>query len=71
MVRPIITKNKRQIQLNKGRVGVAFVLNQNLKEVREKNLLNKREIIGKTPAKNVRSIILPFKLHSSFSVFFK
>jgi hypothetical protein len=50
IVRP---KNKRQVQSNQVRVpghaGVAFVLNRNLEEVRQKNLQNKREIIRKLP----------------------
>jgi len=61
IVRPRIIKNKRQIQFNKARVqghgGVAFVLNQNLQEVRQKNLLNKREIIRKPLMKKVRLTI--------------
>jgi hypothetical protein len=52
-----VIKNKRQVQLNKprvrGRVGVAFALNQNLKEVRQKNLLNKRAIVRKPLNKKV------------------
>ncbi|CAF3325181.1 unnamed protein product [Rotaria sp. Silwood1] len=49
--RPIRIENKRQVQLNKSHVkdhnGVVSVLNQNLKEIRQKNLLNKREFIRK------------------------
>lgn len=58
----MLPKNQRSIQSNKGhvpsRVGAARVLNRNLQEVRQKNLLNKREAIRKPPTKNVRSIIL-------------
>ena len=38
--------------------GAARVLNQNLQEIRQKNLLNKRELIRKLPAKNVRFVVL-------------
>ncbi|CAF4355954.1 unnamed protein product, partial [Rotaria sp. Silwood2] len=48
--RPIRIENKRQVQLNKPHVknhGVVSELNRNLKEIRHKNLLNKREFIRK------------------------
>ena len=42
---PIAIQNKRQNQSNKARVqGHVVVLNKNLKQIRHKNLLNKREI---------------------------
>ncbi|CAF3443277.1 unnamed protein product [Rotaria socialis] len=47
--RPKIVGNKRQVQLNKPRVkkkdGIAVLLNQNLEEIRQKNLLHKREFV--------------------------
>ncbi len=43
--RPIVIQNKRQNQSNKARVqGHVVVLNKNLKQIRHKNLLSKREI---------------------------
>jgi hypothetical protein len=45
---PVVVQTKRQSQPNKARVqGHVVVLNQNLNQVRHRNLLNKREIIRK------------------------
>jgi hypothetical protein len=74
IARPVVPKTKCQVQSNQARVpghaGVAFVLNRNLEEVRQKNLQNKREITRKLPpAKKVRLITCHKLLFISFFFF--
>lgn len=70
--RPVIPKKQRPILANKahvpGRAAAARVLNRNLQEVRQKNLLSKREPIRKPPARNVRAIAL-LRVHCIVSIF--
>ena len=55
-MRPAAIRNKRSVQSNKARPGAALVLSRNLEEVRQRNLLHKREMIRRPSVKKVRSI---------------